>query len=173
MSTLASGTASFLVLGLVVGALSGMIGIGGATILVPALVLVFGFSQGRAQGTSVGALVPPIGVFAAIQYYRNGLLDMRAAAIIALGFLFGALGGATIVPYVPQAWLKRFFASILVYVAVELAFSGEKSRAGAVLPGVVAVAALWVIYGVRRVMGKKPPPPPPRRPPPPDTEYYI
>lgn len=173
MSTLPSGPIAFLVLGLAVGALSGVIGIGGATILVPALVLLFGFSQGQAQGTSVGALVPPIGVFAAIQYYRNGLLDVRAAGFIALGFLFGALGGASIVPYIPQTWLKRIFASILVYVAAELAFSGEKTRAGAILPGVVAVAALWVIYGVRRAMGQKPPPPPPRRPPPPDTEYYI
>ena len=90
-------TLAFVVTGLAVGVASGMLGIGGAVILVPALVLLFGYSQARAQGTSIGALVPPIGIFAALQYYRAGLLDVRAATFIALGFVFGALGGASIV----------------------------------------------------------------------------
>src|SRR5262245_39994913 len=108
-------TISFLVTGVAVGVVSGMLGIGGAVMLVPVLVLVFGFSQGRAQGTSIGALVPPIGVFAAIQYYRHGLLDVRAAVLIAGGFVVGAVLGATAVPYVPQIWLKRAFATLLAY----------------------------------------------------------
>src|SRR5262245_6429762 len=98
-------TMAFFVTGLVVGGASGMLGIGGAILLVPTLVLVFGFSQVRAQGTSIAALVPPIGIFAAIQYYRSGMLDLHAAALIALGFVFGAFGGASVVPYVPQVWL--------------------------------------------------------------------
>src|SRR6185312_8640395 len=109
-------TLAFLATGLVVGLISGVLGIGGAVLLVPILVLIFGFSQARAQGTSIGALIPPIGIFAAIQYYRNGLLDVRAAGLIALGFVFGALAGATLVPHIPQAWLKRAFATLLVYV---------------------------------------------------------
>ena len=83
-------TLAFLATGLAVGVISGILGIGGAVLLVPILVLVFGFSQGRAQGTSIGALIPPIGVFAAIHYYRSGLLDIRASGLIALGFVFGA-----------------------------------------------------------------------------------
>jgi hypothetical protein len=165
-------TIAFLATGLVVGLISGVLGIGGAVLLVPILVLIFGFSQGRAQGTSIGALIPPIGVFAAIHYYRSGLLDVRASALIAFGFVFGALGGAMLVPYIPQAWLKRIFASLLVYVAAQLVFADPTKRVGAALPGFLAVAGLWIVYAARRVLGKRPPrprPPPPR----PDTEYFI
>jgi hypothetical protein len=165
-------TLAFLATGLAVGLISGVLGIGGAVLLVPILVLVFGFSQGRAQGTSIGALIPPIGIFAAIHYYRSGLLDARASALIAFGFVFGALGGAMLVPYIPQAWLKRIFASLLVYVAAQLVFADPNKRVGAVLPGIVAVSALWIVYAVRRLLGQRPPrprPPPPR----PDTEYFI
>ena len=114
---------AFVITGILVGAVSGMLGIGGAVMLVPALALGFGFTQAKAQGTSLGALVPPIGIFAAIQYYRAGNLDVRAAGLVGLGFLFGALGGATLVPHVPQVWLKRAFASLLVYVAVRMMMS--------------------------------------------------
>ena len=164
---------ALVVTGVLIGALSGLLGIGGAVVLVPTLVIVFGYSQGRAQGTSLAALVPPIGIFAALQYYRSGLLDLRAAALIACGFLFGALGGASLVPHVPQVWLKRGFATLLVYVAAQLAFADPDKRVGAVLPGAVAVAGLWAVYFVRRALGGKPPRPPTSRPRPPDTEYYI
>src|SRR5262245_23456395 len=120
----------FVITGLLVGVLSGLIGIGGAVVLVPVLVLVFGFPQARAQGTTIGALVPPIGIFAALQYYRNGLLDVRVAALIAVGFVFGALGGAALVPYVPQVWLKRIFASVLVYVAAQMRSEGRRVGKG-------------------------------------------
>ncbi len=168
-------TIGLLITGLGVGVASGLLGIGGAIVLIPVLMLVFGFTQGRAQGTSLGALLPPVGIFAALQYYRNGLLDVRAAGLIAAGFVFGALGGASVVPYVPQVWLKRLFASLLVYVAARLAFADPNRKLGAVLPGLLAVAGLWAVYGVRRLLGKKPPPPPPpsQNPPPPETEYYI
>jgi uncharacterized membrane protein YfcA len=163
----------FIITGLIVGALSGVLGIGGAVVLVPILVLVFGFTQGRAQGTTIGALVPPIGIFAAIQYYRHGMLDARVAALIGLGFVFGALGGATLVPYIPQVWLKRIFASVLVYVAAQLVFQDPNRKLGAVIPGLIAIGFLWLAYGLKRAFGKKSPPPPPLRPPPPDTEYFI
>jgi len=165
-------TLAFLITGLAIGALSGMLGIGGAIVLVPTLVIGFGFSQVRAQGTSIAALVPPIGIFAAVQYYRHGMLDMRAAGLIAAGFVFGAFVGASFVPLVPQIWLKRAFATMLVYVAVQLVFADPTRRMGAVLPGAVAIGALWVVYAVRRLLGQKPAPPR-RPPPPPDTEYFI
>lgn len=162
----------FVVAGLGVGAISGLLGIGGAVVLVPMLVFIFGFSQQAAQGTSIGALVPPIGIFAAMAYYRNGFLDVRAAAFIGLGFVFGALGGATLVPYVPQVWLKRIFATVLAYSAAQLILREPRGKMGAVLPGVVGVAALWTAYGVKRALGKKPnPPQKPNRPP--GEEYYI
>jgi hypothetical protein len=163
---------ALVITGLLVGGVSGMLGIGGAVMLVPALVIGFGYSQSRAQGTSLGALVPPIGIFAAIQYYRSGNLDVRAAALIGVGFLFGALAGATLVPYVPQAWLKRGFASLLIYVAVRLMWSDASRRGSAALPGFVAVAVLWAVWGITRALGKKRPPPT-RKLPPPDIDYVI
>ena len=165
-------TLALIATGLLVGGISGLLGIGGAIMLVPALMFAFGFSQQRAQGTSIGALIPPIGIFAAIQYYRAGMLDVRAAALIALGFVFGAFGGATLVPHVPQVWLRRAFASLLVYVAVQLAFADPNKKVGTALPGAIAIGLLWVAYGVKRALGKKPPPPRPKTPRP-DTEYFI
>ena len=167
-----SETWMFIVTGLLIGGLSGMLGIGGAVILVPVLVLVFGFTQSRAQGTTLGALVPPIGIFAAMQYYRNGMLDVRVAGLIAVGFVFGAFGGAALVPYIPQVWLKRIFASVLIYVAAQMVFQDPKRKMSAVIPGLIAIGLLWVVYAVKRAFGKKPPPPQ-LRPPPPDTEYFI
>jgi uncharacterized membrane protein YfcA len=165
-------TLALLATGLAVGAVSGMLGIGGAMVLVPTLMFGFGYSQQRAQGTSIGALIPPIGIFAAMAYYRNGMLDVRAAALIALGFVFGALGGATVVPYIPQVWLKRAFASLLVYVAAQMVFADPSKKTGAALPGAIAMGVLWIAYGVKRALGKKPPPPQ-QKPPRPDTEYFI
>jgi uncharacterized protein len=166
-------TLALIAMGLGVGAISGLLGIGGAIVLVPTLMFAFGYSQARAQGTSIGALIPPVGIFAAIQYYRSGLLDVRAALLIAAGFVFGAFGGAWLVPHVPQVWLRRLFASLLVYVAVQLVFSDPTKKTGSALPGAIAIAVLWIVYGVRRALGKKPPPPPAPEPPRPDTEYFI
>lgn len=165
-------TLAFVLAGAFVGAVSGLLGIGGAIVLVPMLVLGFGFTQMRAQGTSLAALVPPIGIFAVLQYHRQGHLDIRAAALIGLGFVFGALGGASLVTHIPQVWLRRGFATLLVYVAAQLVFADPTRKVGAALPGAIAIGALWVAYAVRRLLGKKPPPPQPP-PPRPDTEYFI
>ncbi len=163
---------ALLLTGLGVGVVSGLLGIGGAVLFVPILVFGFGFEQARAQGTTLAALVPPIGIFAALQYYRNDLLDVRAALLIAVGFVFGALGGATLVPYVPQPWLRRGFATLLAYIAVQLMLSDGSRKVSAALPGMVAVGLLWAAYAIKRALGRRPPPPR-RRDPPVDTEYFI
>jgi uncharacterized membrane protein YfcA len=72
----------YLLLGLVAGSFSGLIGIGGGTIIVPALVFLFGLSQHQAQGTTLALLVPPIGFLAAWTYYKQGYVDLRIAALI-------------------------------------------------------------------------------------------
>jgi uncharacterized membrane protein YfcA len=167
-------TLGLVVTGLLIGAISGMLGIGGAVILVPTLVLVFGYSQSKAQGTSLGALVPPIGIFAALQYHRQGLLDVRAAVLIASGFVFGALGGAALVPHVPQVWLKRAFATVLVYVAAQLVFADSSRKLGAVLPGVVAAASLWLAYAATRIVLRRRPPSDAKKPPTDDDiDFHI
>lgn len=153
-------TWALIVLGLVAGGFSGMLGIGGAIVLIPALSYLFGFSQARAQGTSIGAFLPPIGILAALQYYRAGSLDVRAAALIALGFLFGAFGGAWLVPRVPEEWLRRAFATVLAYVAVRMMFSDPAGKTAAEAPAAAGAGALWLAYAVRRALGKRPPAPP-------------
>lgn len=165
----------FVFVGLCVGLLSGSLGIGGAVVLIPILTMVFGFSQARAQGTSIGALLPPVGLFAAIAYYKQGLLDVRAAGLIGAGFLFGALAGATLVSHIPQVWLKRAFATLLVYVAAQLMFADPHRKAGAVLPSVIATGSLWLVFIVRRHLlrrldAQKPKPP---SPPADDTDFVI
>lgn len=163
----------FVVAGLFVGFLSGILGIGGAVVLVPLFVFVFGFSQAKAQGTSIGALLPPIGLFAALAYYKKGLLDVRVAALVGAGFACGALLGALVVPYVPQVWLRRGFASLLAFMAVQLALVEPGRKLGAVLPGALAVVALWVLYGLKKLVGKAGSPPSPPVPPADDTDFVI
>src|SRR4051812_13081127 len=91
--------------GVAIGIVSGMLGIGGGVLLVPGLMLLFGFTQQQAQGTSLAVLIPPIGIFAALVYYRHGDVNLPQVGFIALGFVVGALLGALLVPYIPQAVL--------------------------------------------------------------------
>ncbi|MFO0885446.1 MAG: TSUP family transporter [Pirellulales bacterium] len=85
-----------LVFGVVVGILSGLLGIGGGVVLVPGLILLFGFSQAEAQGTSLAVLIPPIGIFAALVYYQHGYVRLPVVSLIAVGFnVWGTFGGET------------------------------------------------------------------------------
>ncbi|WP_020606283.1 sulfite exporter TauE/SafE family protein [Spirosoma spitsbergense] len=112
-----------LLLGLLAGVLSGLIGIGGGIIIVPALVLLFGFSQQMAQGTTLATLIPPVGLLAAYSYYRQGDIDVRAAIWIAAGFLIGGFFGARLATILPTVVLTKVFAGILVLIAVRMWFT--------------------------------------------------
>lgn len=112
-----------LVLGLLAGVLSGLIGIGGGIIIVPALVLLFGFSQQMAQGTTLATLIPPVGLLAAYAYYRQGDIDIRAALWIAAGFLVGGFFGAKFATMLPTVVLSKVFAGILLVIAVKMWFT--------------------------------------------------
>ena len=79
-----------LVIGLITGMLSGMLGIGGGLIVIPALVIFLGFSQHEAQGTSLAMMLPPIGIVAAINYYKAGHVDIKVALILAVAFIIGS-----------------------------------------------------------------------------------
>jgi uncharacterized protein len=70
-------------IGLIAGSLSGLLGIGGAVVIIPALVLIFGYSQRLAQGTTLLLMIPPIGLLAALEYWKAGDVDLKAAIIIA------------------------------------------------------------------------------------------
>src|ERR1039458_6752882 len=92
-----------LLVGLVVGMVSGVVGIGGGVLFIPALVWLLGMSQLKAQGTSLGALLAPVGIFAFWEYYRRGNADLRVALLLAAGFLVGGYFGAVGAQFMPQA----------------------------------------------------------------------
>jgi uncharacterized protein len=112
-----------IVVGVVVGAVSGVVGIGGGILFVPLLVALFGMSQIRAQGTSLGALLAPVGILAFYEYHRKGNADLRIALLLALGFVAGAYLGAMGAQYIPEVWLRRIFAVTLVVVGVRMWFT--------------------------------------------------
>lgn len=113
-------TLLFLLVGLAVGVLSGLVGIGGGILIIPILVYGFHMSQHKAQGTSLGALLAPIGLLAFIEYYRAGNVDVRAAVMIAIGFLVGGYFGGRWAQFIPELTLRRGFAVLLVASGVIL-----------------------------------------------------
>lgn len=108
------------VLGLGAGVLSGLFGIGGGVVIVVALVLIGGWPMMQATGTSLGALLLPVGLLGALEYYRRGMLDIKASALIALGLFLGAWIGARIALHASPAVLQRAFAMFLVVMAVRM-----------------------------------------------------
>jgi uncharacterized membrane protein YfcA len=110
----------YILLGLIAGVLSGLIGIGGGVIIVPALVFLFGLSQHEAQGTTLALLVPPIGLLAALTYYRSGYVDLKIAALICAGFFFGGLVGARFATSMSNAALERTFGIALLLIAIKM-----------------------------------------------------
>lgn len=111
---------AFLLLGLLVGVLSGVVGIGGGVLLVPALLYVFHMNQYRAQGTSLGALLAPVGALAFWQYYKEGHVDVIAAIMIAVGFLVGGYFGGHWAQHLPEVFLRRAFAVLLLVMGARL-----------------------------------------------------
>lgn len=116
-------TWTILLIGLAVGVASGVVGIGGGILFVPALIWLLGMDQHKAQGTSLGALLLPVGIFAFIEYYRKGNADVRVAALLAAGFLVGGYFGAFGAQYIPDIWLRRIFALTLVAIGGRMFFT--------------------------------------------------
>jgi hypothetical protein len=112
-----------LLVGLIVGVISGIVGIGGGILFVPALIWLLGMDQHKAQGTSLGALLAPVGIFAFMEYYRKGNADVRVAALLAAGFLVGGYFGAVGAQHIPEVWLRRIFALTLLAVGGRMWFS--------------------------------------------------
>ena len=110
----------YILLGLIAGIFSGLIGIGGGIIIVPALVILFGLSQHQAQGTTLALMVPHIGILAAWKYYSQGYVDIRIAAFICLGFFFGGLLGAKIASGVSNEALSKVFGVVLILVGAKM-----------------------------------------------------
>ena len=111
----------YLALGLAAGAISGLIGIGGGVIIVPVLCLL-GFGQHQAQGTTLALMVPPIGLLAAWTYYKQGLVDLKVAGLICLGFFLGGLLGARFATQLPADTLRKIFGVAMLIIAVRMIF---------------------------------------------------
>jgi len=113
-------------IGLMAGIFGGMFGVGGAIVMIPAMVYFLGVDQHTAQGTSLAVMLPPIGLFAAYNYYRDGQVNIWYAAIIALAFMIGGYFGSKIALHLPEQLMKRIFAVFLILVALKLIFSREQ-----------------------------------------------
>ncbi len=109
--------------GMVAGALSALLGIGGGLVLVPILVFLFGLSQKQAQGTTLAMLVLPVTVFAAVSYFKAGYVNIKMALILALGYAIGALIiGHVSANKIPEATLTRVFGALLLVTACKMLF---------------------------------------------------
>jgi uncharacterized protein len=117
------------VIGLIAGVFGGMFGVGGAIIMIPALVYFLGVDQHTAQGTSVAIMLPPIGLFAAYNYYKAGQVNIWYAVIIAMAFMVGGYFGSKIAMVLPENIMKKAFGILLILVALKMIFT---KQAGAI-----------------------------------------
>jgi uncharacterized membrane protein YfcA len=113
----------YIFLGLVAGAFSGLIGVGGGVIIVPGLVFLFGLSQHLAQGTTLALLIPPIGLLAAWTYYTEGYVDIHVAALMCIGFFVGGLLGAKVANYLSNVALERVFGIAMLLISLKMIFA--------------------------------------------------
>ena len=113
-------TLGLLAIGIVAGVAAGMFGIGGGLIIVPALVLLYKMSQHAAVGTSLGAILLPVGVLGAWVYWKNGNLNVKYSLLIAAGLLVGGFLGAKLVEPVSDLTMRRMFGGFLLLVSIKM-----------------------------------------------------
>lgn len=107
----------YIIVGIFAGIVSGLIGIGGGIIIVPCLIYIFGFSQHMAQGTTLAMLIPPIGLLAALTYYKQGHVNLLVAGLLCLGFVLGAYFGAKFAVGFSEIVLRKIFGVCLLMIA--------------------------------------------------------
>jgi uncharacterized membrane protein YfcA len=111
---------TLLLIGLAAGILSGLVGVGGGLIVVPALIFFLGYSQHQAQGTSLGLLLLPVGILAVINYYNKGQIDVKVVAVMSIAFVLGGWLGSRLALRLPEDTVKKIFAIFLFYSAFKL-----------------------------------------------------
>lgn len=117
-----------ILIGIIAGMLSGLVGIGGGLIIVPALVYFLGMSQHSAQGTSLALILLPVGILAVFSYYKQGYIDMKIVGPLAIGFVAGSYFGSKIALSLSEETVKRFFAILMILVAVKMIFFDAKKQ---------------------------------------------
>ncbi|UCH36773.1 MAG: sulfite exporter TauE/SafE family protein [Armatimonadota bacterium] len=138
---------AFLVLGGVAGASSGLLGIGGGVIMVPALVVLFGFIQQTAQGTALAVMIPAA-LMGAYTYAGEQKVNLPVAAVMAVGAIVAARYGATLALILPREVLRTLFALLMVIAAVRMMPKGTSTEMG-LLAGVLALAAVLRLFVLR------------------------
>lgn len=113
----------FIIIGLLAGVLSGMFGIGGGIIIVPALIYLCGFDQLKAQGTSLAIMLPPVGILAFLEYYRRGQVSVKAGVLICIFLIIGSVFGAKIANNIPIFFIKKGFAVLMILISIKMLFS--------------------------------------------------
>lgn len=111
-----------LLTGIVAGVVSGFFGVGGATVITPILIYFFKMSQHKAQGTSLAALLLPVGFLAFLQYYKAGNADIKLGLTISLGLFLGGFFGGILAQKVDPGFLRKAFAIFLILVGIQLFF---------------------------------------------------
>jgi uncharacterized protein len=110
-------------IGLLSGLLAGTLGVGGAVIVIPALVLILGMSQHEAQGTSLAFMLPPVGILAAWNYYKGGFVNWKFALVLAVMFFVGAYFGSLLAVNLSDKMLRRIFGVILLIASAKMILS--------------------------------------------------
>lgn len=111
-----------LLIGFFAGILGGILGIGGGIVMIPSLIYILGYSQHLAQGTTLAAMVLPIGILAAWEYYKNDYVNLPVALLIALGFVAGGYLGAKAAVFVDESVLKKIFGIVLLALSIKMVF---------------------------------------------------
>ena len=112
-----------IVIGLLAGILSGLVGVGGGILMIPLLIIFLGLTQHQAQGTALIAMLPPIGILAAMNYYKEGFVKWEYAAVMALTFVVGGYFGSKLSINLPDQTVRRMFGVIMLIGAIKLIFS--------------------------------------------------
>ena len=112
-----------LLIGLIAGFASGMVGIGGGILIIPALIFFLGLTQHQAQGATLGLLLMPVGFLAAINYYKTGNLNIYYSLIMALTFVGGAWLGSKVSLSIDAVLMRKIFGGIIFLISLKLIFS--------------------------------------------------
>jgi uncharacterized membrane protein YfcA len=113
----------YLGLGLMTGVFGGLFGIGGSTVLIPALIFFCGLTQHQAQGTTLALMVLPIGLLAALRYFQGGNVKLEMVLLLALGWLIGGFLGASLAHQISDPLLKKLFGVFLLIVSLRMIFA--------------------------------------------------
>ena len=120
-----------IVIGIAAGMLSGLVGVGGGIIIVPALVYFIGFTQKAAQGTSLGVLLLPVGILGVMQYYKHGYIDIKVVGYLSIGFIVGGYFGSKFALTLSQETAKKIFAILMIVIAVKMLFLDRPKKEAA------------------------------------------